>query len=278
MGKFCRLLKKAFTPVTIMVVPHENVRSLNLKVPFVGILVSILLFVLGNYYMFSIAVNGLEYRTMKEKVNYYSKEFGEWSTTALALKKMEEDFQKLFSLGSKEKVLENVDSSVSGDIDLPTLKQELETGKEKMDGIKKYLRVQKDFFRVTPRGFPAWGRLTSHYGKREDPFDAEIHFHPGVDIAAGPGTPIRATADGMVSHSGWAGNSGNVVVLEHGRGFSTIYAHNARNVVKAGQRVKRGDILGYVGSTGRSTGSHVHYEVWQNGRRVDPQKFLRGRS
>ncbi len=87
--------------------------------------------------------------------------------------------------------------------------------------------------------------------------------------------PVTATADGIVSFSGWSGNSGNVIVLEHGHGFSTIYAHNKINIVKVGQVVKRGDIIAYVGSTGNSTGPHLHYEVWKEGKHINPKNFLK---
>ena len=103
-------------------------------------------------------------------------------------------------------------------------------------------------------------------------------FHGGVDIAAEPGRPVRATADGIVSFAGWSGANGNLVVLEHGFGFSTFYAHNKKVEVKEGQKVKRGEIVGYIGSTGNSTGPHVHYEVWRNGCSTNPQVFLQGRA
>lgn len=278
MNKVGFLLKKAFTPVTIMVIPHDNVRSLNLKVPSVGIFLSLLLSALGIYYVGSIAVKGLEYQSMEEKVNYYSKQFYEWNATISSLKKAEEDFHRLFSLKSKEQVLESVDTSFSGSVDIQMLMQELQKSVEAVDEIKDYLRTQKDVYLATPTGYPVPGNISSRYGKRENPFSGENGFHSGIDISASPGTPIRATAEGVVSHSGWTTNSGNVVVLEHGCGFSTIYAHNKKNAVKVGQKVKRGDTIGYVGSTGKSTGPHVHYEVWKNRRNVNPQNFLRATS
>ncbi len=103
-------------------------------------------------------------------------------------------------------------------------------------------------------------------------------FHSGLDISANPGDAIRATADGVVSHSAWSQNSGFVVVLEHGCGYSTIYARGNSNAVKAGQKVKAGDIVAYAGSTGKSTGPHVHYEVWKDGKNVKPQEYLRRRT
>jgi murein DD-endopeptidase MepM/ murein hydrolase activator NlpD len=89
---------------------------------------------------------------------------------------------------------------------------------------------------------------------------------------------VRATADGIVSFSGWSGGNGNLVVLEHGFGYSTFFAHNKKVNVKVGQIIKRGDIISYIGSTGNSTGPHVHYEVWKDGKSVNPYKYLKGRS
>ncbi len=106
----------------------------------------------------------------------------------------------------------------------------------------------------------------------------ENEFHSGIDISTNPGNPVRATADGIVSFSGWSGGSGNLVGLEHGHGFSTFYAHNRINAVKVGQKVHRGDVISYVGSTGNSTGPHVHYEIWKDGRHVNPQKYVEGKS
>lgn len=87
-----------------------------------------------------------------------------------------------------------------------------------------------------------------------------------------------ATADGVVVFSGWNGGGGNVVVVAHGHGFSTYYAHNRKNTVQVGQSVKRGDIIGYIGSTGSATGNHVHYEVWHNGKNKNPISYTEGRS
>ena len=99
-----------------------------------------------------------------------------------------------------------------------------------------------------------------------------------MDISAAPGNPVTATADGIVSFSGWNGGSGNLVVIEHGFGYSTFYAHNKMTAVKVGQRVKKGDVIAYVGSTGNTTGPHLHYEVWKNGSPVNPKSFIEGRS
>jgi len=276
MKKVRTLFKKAFTPITIMVVPHENMRSLNLKIPALGIFLTLLLSAMGGFYIFSLALNGLEYPSLVEKVDFYSKQFSQWSSTASSLREVEEDFRRIFSVKSKEKVLQLMDTSYSGSVDLQNLMSELQKSVETVDEIKDYLRIEKDIYLATPIGYPVNGRITSPFGKRENPLSHMPSFHSGIDISSSPGTCIQATADGVVSYSGWTANSGYVVILEHGIGFSTIYAHNKKNAVKVGQKVKRGDTIGYVGSTGKSTGPHVHYEVWEKGRSVDPKKFLRG--
>jgi murein DD-endopeptidase MepM/ murein hydrolase activator NlpD len=156
--------------------------------------------------------------------------------------------------------------------------EQLKTTVETVDGIKDYLRIEKDVYLATPKGYPVSGDITSGYGERRDPFSGEMHFHSGLDISSSPGNPIRATADGVVSHSGCTQNSGFVIALEHGHGYSTFYAHNKRNNVRVGQRVKAGDVIGYVGSTGKSTGPHVHYEVWKDGKNVNPLQYLQRRT
>jgi murein DD-endopeptidase MepM/ murein hydrolase activator NlpD len=272
------LFKKALTPITIMVIPHENLKSLNLKVPLVGILLSLLVLTVGAVQSYRLFVNGLKYTFLMYKVDFYNQKFSEWKSTVTALKETERDFRKIFSLKSKDEVLDTVDTSYSGDIDIENLMGEIQKTVERVDEIKDYLRIQKDIYMATPKGYPAEGNISSPYGMRYNPFGAERTFHSGVDISATPGTPIQATADGVVSYSGWTQPSGYVVVIQHGCGFSTAYAHNRGNAVKVGQRVKRGETVGYIGSSGKSTGPHVHYEVWEKGKRINPSKFLQGRS
>jgi len=278
MHKIRFLLKKAFTPITIMIIPHSSRKPFNLKMPSIGIFISILLWLIGTVYVFSIAVDKLEYYRMQEKVQYYSSQFTEMKSTMSALKKAESEFRKLFSLKSKEKVLENVDTSDSGSIDMEALKQQIKKTVEDVGDIRDYLSQQRDLFMATPKGWPIVGNVTSPYGKRRHPITGKDDFHSGMDISAAPGNPVRATADGIVSFSGWNGGSGNLVVIEHGFGFSTFYAHNKMTAVKVGQRVKKGDVVSYVGSTGNTTGPHLHYEVWKNGSPVNPKSFIEGRS
>ncbi|SKB96221.1 M23 family metallopeptidase [Sphingopyxis flava] len=121
-----------------------------------------------------------------------------------------------------------------------------------------------------PSLLPAGGRLTSSFGWRGDPMHGATRFHSGIDLAAPAGSPIRATQAGSVTRAGWAGNYGYMVTLDHGNGVETRYAHMSAINVEAGRTVNQGDIIGLVGSTGRSTGPHVHYEVRVGGRATNP--------
>jgi murein DD-endopeptidase MepM/ murein hydrolase activator NlpD len=278
MSRFRKIIRKAFTPITVMLIPHSNSKHLSFKIPSIGIILSVALWLIGSGYVFSIAVNAFEYRMMKEKLNYYSGQFVELNTTMNALKKAESEFRSLFSLGSKEKVLESIHANDSGSIDVEALRNQIKNTVETVKDIKEYLKEQKDIYMATPKGWPVTGKITSPYGTRENPLHGGNDFHSGIDISIDKGTPVKATADGVVSFSGWNGGSGNLVVLEHGFGYSTFYAHNKENIVKVGQRVKRGEVIAYSGSTGSSTGPHSHYEIWKDGRHVNPLPYLERRS
>jgi murein DD-endopeptidase MepM/ murein hydrolase activator NlpD len=130
---------------------------------------------------------------------------------------------------------------------------------------------------ATPSIWPVTGWLSSSYGVRRDPFNGSADFHPGLDISADYGEPVHATADGIVTTAGANGNYGNLVVVEHGYGITTRYGHLSRFAAVTGQQVRRGDIVGYVGSTGRSKSAHLHYEILMNGQLTNPLKLLTGR-
>lgn len=127
---------------------------------------------------------------------------------------------------------------------------------------------------ATPSIWPVSGGLSSSYGSRRDPFTGSPEFHSGLDISAEKGEPVRATADGTVLSARWSGNFGNLVVVDHGYGIGTRYGHLSRFAVSEGQTLRKGDIVGYVGSTGRSTSPHVHYELLLNGHPTNPLRLL----
>ncbi|HEY7789698.1 MAG TPA: M23 family metallopeptidase [Vicinamibacterales bacterium] len=127
----------------------------------------------------------------------------------------------------------------------------------------------------TPSIWPTRGWLTARFGERADPFDGGSEFHEGIDISANKGTPVFATADGVVESAAYnTGGYGNLIVLRHGFGLETRYGHLSRFAVKAGDRVERGQVIGYVGETGRATGYHLHYEILANGELLNPLHLL----
>ena len=142
---------------------------------------------------------------------------------------------------------------------------------EEISGI---LNDERSLLGAKPKGWPTRGWKTSGFGMRKSPFTGRPKMHEGLDIAARTGTSVSATADGIVSQAETAPGYGKLVVIDHGYGFKTFYGHNSKIHVKVGQRVKRGDRIASVGSTGSSTGSHVHYEVRRNNVPLNPKKYL----
>ena len=150
-----------------------------------------------------------------------------------------------------------------------------------LHGLENRLRyVRRDVERrealanATPSIWPAHGWLTGTFGGRSDPFTGEPGYHQGLDIATEKGQPVYATADGTVESASYTGDYGNLIVIRHGFGLATRYGHLSAFAQKVGHEVKRGDIIGYVGSTGRSTGAHLHYEILANGKLINPLQLL----
>ena len=144
----------------------------------------------------------------------------------------------------------------------------------RLDSVRDSVERRHALAAATPSVWPVAGWLTSSYGTRKDPFTHDADFHPGLDISADYGQPVLATGDATVGSTGPNGAYGNMVTLDHGFGIVSKYGHLSRIAVTGDQRVARGDVIGYVGSTGRSTGSHLHYEIWMNGRLTNPMTLL----
>jgi murein DD-endopeptidase MepM/ murein hydrolase activator NlpD len=143
-----------------------------------------------------------------------------------------------------------------------------------MQMLIEYFEDKRSLYASTPSAWPVRGWITSPFGNRTSPFSGILKFHEGLDIAAQTGTPVMAPADGVVVKAGFSTGYGNMVEISHGYGIKTIFGHNSRLNVKAGQRVKRGDVISYVGDSGSSTGPHLHYEVRLNGLPVNPIKYM----
>jgi len=144
-----------------------------------------------------------------------------------------------------------------------------------------FSRVQRNFPRtwlknVMPSQWPVTGQIVSRFGDRSDPFSGEGGFHAGVDITARMGTPVYAAADGIVQGAQYSGRYGRLITIDHGGGVTTLYAHLSQFQVVAGEEIRRGQLIGYSGASGRVSGPHLHFEVRQGGNPVNPSRFLSG--
>ena len=140
--------------------------------------------------------------------------------------------------------------------------------------LDNFFKNQKSLLASTPSIWPTHGWVTSGFGFRKSPFTGLRHKHEGLDIAARSGSPVRATADGEVVVEGREYGYGKMIKINHGYGVVTVYGHNSKHLVKAGDHVKRGQIIAFVGNTGRSTGPHLHYEVLLHGIPVSPKNYI----
>ena len=158
---------------------------------------------------------------------------------------------------------------------LSQMLRQSEMQRQSYDEILTALRAQQDVWDRTPSVRPvATGFISGRYGRRMDPFTGQAAMHRGIDIAANPGAVVRATANGVVRRAGRSSSYGLVVDVDHGDGLISRYAHCSKLLVKPGQKVDRGTPIARVGSTGKATGSHVHYEIITNGMPQDPMKFV----
>jgi len=154
------------------------------------------------------------------------------------------------------------------------LNQELNDRQEQLSVLETMYRHRNLLDEVLPKGRPVSdGWISSYFGYRTDPFDGRREWHPGVDIAGKLGEPVVAVAAGIVTYASKHGGYGNLVEINHGNGFVTRYGHNSKILVAVGDTVSKGQEVALMGSTGRSTGPHVHFEVWRSGRLVNPIKY-----
>jgi len=148
------------------------------------------------------------------------------------------------------------------------------TREQSFTALLGFLKEKKSILAATPSLWPVMGWVTSEFGPRKSPFGGEREFHKGIDIATKHGRAIQAPADGIVTEVGYQHDVGQMVQIDHGHGIITFYGHLSKAIVRRGATVRKGDPIGYVGNTGRSTGSHLHYAIMLNGVAVNPRKYL----
>ena len=286
--------------MTFMVVPHDGGSPIQIKTNLFILHTAVLLLGALVTWAAMLMVKDINYelasindQKMRAQMTAIMTELEHHRVLISHMAQVDQQFRKLLKLGDRKQVMlyngvrgpaeiENDDLSPLPDDEALT---QLQTSLEETSGaaskeeasfkeISSYLSKQRSIVAATPSIWPLKGWITSGFGKRASPLTGEPGRHYGVDIANEVGSPIRVTADGLVTYAGWENGYGRVVVVEHGYGFSTRYGHCSRVDVKVGDEVKRGQVIAYVGSTGRSTGSHLHYEVRVHGIPVDPEKYL----
>jgi len=201
---------------------------------------------------------------------------GKHLTDVAKLNRGEFDFENPPAVGGPETgqgegpVVPALDSMIG------SLDAQIDDRRRQLTALQNLILTRELARQIVPGGRPVEsGYISSLYGQRTDPFDGNQATHSGLDFAGAPGTRVLAVADGIVSHAGPDGGYGRLIEITHGSGYVTRYAHNAKLLVEPGQTVKRGDAIALMGSTGRSTGTHLHFEVLRGGRSVNPLSFVR---
>jgi murein DD-endopeptidase MepM/ murein hydrolase activator NlpD len=288
---FKRKLKALlYNKTTIMFIPHSQKSVFNLHIPH-WLLYSFLIFfvVLGvGGIVLTPAINTKieKYRYFKESNSDYQKQIQKTEQFLPTITSSQETISsQLFSIFSKlglssERMKDSTlnDYNPMSNMDNNQYINFLNYLETKMNNIGLYIKNFKDFFHSVPAVLPtnAYFFVSSPYGWRIHPITHLRHFHAGMDLAIMPGTPILATADGIIDEAGWRGGYGIAVYLKHTHGFETRYGHMLRlaSSIHKGEFVHRGQILGYVGASGVATGFHLHYEVRVNGDTIDPSQLL----
>ena len=222
-----------------------------------------------------------------EANDFLAKRLGELQAEAIRIKAITEQLATLSgidisSFQTPEAVMGGIEtygeSFSDGELeqDMASLKQGFAEQRKQLTELQKLLLTQSSITSSIPSGKPAEsGWVSSFYGNRIDPFTGKKAFHRGIDVAGKEGTGVIAVADGMVTWIGERGGYGGLVEVDHGNGYLTRYAHNKTIKVEVGDLVNKGQVIALMGSTGRSTGPHVHFEVLHNGKNVNPYNFLK---
>jgi murein DD-endopeptidase MepM/ murein hydrolase activator NlpD len=261
-------------------IPHRFVYA---ALGTVGVAILVLLGVAGSYARMAWKVanyNSLQHeaQVLRERYDNLQRKVKQTNEQLASLQLLADEVTTAY--GVKKQLAGSVDlvgEAPGGDSLIPTIGETL--------AEYSYLRTtnlarrQSNIFtrgnvNVLPGIWPVNGRLMGGYGVRSDPFSGEGAMHTGVDISAPTGTPVHAAADGIVLHAGWNGGYGRCVIIDHGNNYQTWYAHLSRMDVIEGEEIRQGEVLGAVGTTGRSTGSHLHYEVRIGSTPVNPYRFL----
>lgn len=176
---------------------------------------------------------------------------------------------------SKELVRQTSLENLKIEASLESLETMLEVKEKELESFIEEIDKRFKYLDSVPDRWPASGRLTSRYGNRRDPFGRGTRFHKGIDLANSYGSNIRAAASGIVTYSASRSGYGRTIVIKHNSQYETLYAHNSRNLVRVGDRVEKGQVIAKMGTSGRATGCHLHFEVHKDGKTMNPLSILK---
>jgi len=293
---------------TIMLVPHSGQKVFSLRLPMrfikaaglaLGVMAAISVGMFINYH-YTMSVARSERAELERLRQISSQQYAQIEQLAQTTTNLQNDLERLKQLDTQirrlinsEELTEpsrsgivrpNSDSGRGGPMVKPDVKilasnleeiaASMKEREKSLEQLKQALIERNKRLAATPSIWPTYGEVTSRFGYRNSPEGRGSYWHEGIDIANNYGTPVMATADGVVKYSGWYGGYGKLIEIDHGYGIVTRYGHMSSIIVSNGQRVKKGEVIGYMGNTGISTGPHLHYEVRVNGTAVNPAKFL----
>jgi len=307
-NKSRKLKKKEYFTFMFLPGPNERVRTLSISKPALKTallsLVGVIILSLYLVYEYNDAKDKVwelqsvreELMQQKAQVQNFALNMLDYKRQMFLLRDLDTKLRRVVSLGPRDRAQQVLGIGGPDELGLQNLatmgekKQEeaLKEMHQELSQLKgaasrqeaslqmliEYFEDKRSLYASTPSVWPVRGWVTSPFGNRTSPFSGILKFHEGMDIAAQTGTPVMAPADGVIVKAGFSTGYGNMVEISHGYGIKTIFAHNSRLNVKAGQRVRRGDVISYVGDSGSSTGPHLHYEVRLNGLPVNPVKYM----
>lgn len=279
------MLNGVHRKITFLIVPSAGMSSLKLSIDKRWIIVGLAAWGTVTLWAGYMSWSHADYVATKAEVLVLREELERSKGDIERVREADKQLRAMLQMGDKRKVIEQTSGEGGPSVaalaefrarEMAALRDEARKRLTSFSEISGFIDRERRIFRATPQGWPTVGRLTSSFGRRRSPIDEEgpAEFHAGLDIANSKGTLILATADGVVRKAGWARGYGQVILIRHDKRFSTLFGHTAKLLVKEGQKVERGQPIALMGSTGRSTGSHLHYEVWKDGRTVDPRRYL----
>ncbi|MEW6556249.1 MAG: M23 family metallopeptidase [Elusimicrobiota bacterium] len=296
-----KMKKPKHKMLTVMIVPHSTSKPITLDISKEFIVTIFLIFVGFIGWAGLIIHKQIDYWAMKtenkilaKETEYFAKEMLQARQMADNLREMDRELKKILKLKTKKAIIQSGGPTVT-ELERITMylaekklaitpqefNQHIAAFKSESQELEKSFNESVDFIKnekvrwcATPCIWPVYGRITSGFGPRIHPVKKYREIHLAIDIAAERGTPIKAPADGKVILVDWQPGYGKLIVLNHNYGFMTRYGHCYKILVKQGQKVKRGQTIALVGSTGIATAPHLHYEVWKNGIAVNPKRYL----